>query len=306
MDTNLGLVPYKQKALSSGEFGNSYLKGLFKQAALEEEASRALQIAGEAKQYLGFEMTRAILDLATRTKDKKGGVDPYLIFGEKKDVERLNTAILINIGVMKKRIDDETDEVIYEWTDEDVKSLYFFNADMKKDDEAEYNRRFNNRKRLNARLSDACKAATALLDQNLSAADLTYTDNKETGEKDLPTIKNAPKELGGEVGTIQLGGKKAVKGASLSPTMTSLVALAKKRHGGKGDRTDKGETRPPEENMGLPDEEFGKIVNTLRKAILAQEGQFTKTVLKHLSGLYEVLAPIVGGDAEDEAEDEAA
>ena len=58
-------------------------------AGAEEEAQKMLAAAGEAKQYLSFEMTRAVFDLADKHKEGKDAVDVYAVFSkETKDVER--------------------------------------------------------------------------------------------------------------------------------------------------------------------------------------------------------------------------
>jgi hypothetical protein len=287
---SLTLKPYNENAVA--DFGNSFVFSLVAAAGMEAAAQAALAAAGEAKQYLGFEMTRAIFDLATKHKDGKDAIDVYNVFGEAKDVERLNTRVLMHLGVVTKEI-DEDDNVVYNWTDKKIESLYKYTKELKEKDKEEHDKRFNNRKRLNARLSDAYKAVAILMDNKLSPDDLFYSEDPESGAM-LPTIRNAPKEIGGTEKVIQLGARKPVSGADLSPTMSSLINLANKKHKEpKTDRADKGEKREGEAKMGMTDEAFGNIVNTLRRAITAQEGVFTADMQKQIKNLKSFIDPII-------------
>lgn len=282
----VALVPFKANQVE--KFGNNFMIALIAQAGLEEEASKQMAAAGEAKAFLSFEITKAIFSIAHKTKGTKSEVDIYGIFGSIKDVERLNNRILVEMGVKKKIVDDETDEVKYIWTDDSVKASYDVSVELKEKDEPEYIRRNNNKKRLNARLSDACKAAATLMDHGLSPDDLFYSEDQTTGGY-VPTIKNAPKQIGGEAGMVQMNSRKPVKGATLSPTMSSLVKISTDRHKEPtGDRKDKGENRE-EEKMGMTDEAFGSIINSTRRAITKQENQFTAEMQKHIKGLSDLL-----------------
>lgn len=285
---SLALTPYKSTAIA--EFGNKFMASLVAAAAMEEDAQRALNAAGEAKQYLSFEMTRAVFDLSVKHEEGKDAVDIYAVFGDAKDVEKLNTRVLIHMGVLRKEI-DEDDNVKYIWTDPTVEKLYSYTKKLKEENEAEYTVRFNNRKRLNSRLNEAYRAAAILRDQGLTTDDLFYSE-AEDGSM-VPTIRNAPKAVGGEGGIIQMNQRKPVKGATLSPTMSSLVKLANDKHKApKGDRNDKGEKREGEAKLGMTDEAFGRIVNTLRQAISTQEGKYSEEMVKQIKSLYTFIEPI--------------
>lgn len=278
--TTMDLVPFQPNAIA--EFGENFMEALVASAAMAEEAQRLQDASTQAKSYLGFEMTKAILDLDTRFED----IDVYRIFGGIKDVEKLNQRILVHMKVLKREI-GEDDTVSYNWTSDRVKNLYSYSSELKEADPAEHTRRFNNRKRLNAVLSDACKAAAALKDSNLTINDLTYTDDPDTGAK-VPTIRNAPKQIAGDKTEVQLGTRKPVAGATMSPTMTSLVKIASQKHkpddSKAKDKKDKG-TQRDNEKMGMSDEDFGSIVNTTMRAIAAQEHDFSPEKLKHLNAL---------------------
>ena len=288
MTSEIALVSYDSKNVAA--FGNKFMFSLVAQAAAEEEAQKLQATANEAKTFLSFEMTRAIFDLASRHED----IDVYAIFGKAKDVEKLNTRVLVHMGVLKREINSD-DEVVYNWTDDSIKNLYDYTAELKESDAAEYNKRFNNRKKLNMRLSEAYKAVASLKDAGLSPNDLYYSEN-ENGET-VPTINNAPKEIAGENegGKVQLGSRKPIVGAQLSPTMSSLVKLAEKKHKAepKENRSDKGEDRSGVAKIAMTDEDFGAIVNTVKRAITAQEGVFTAEMIKHLKGLVEMSSEVI-------------
>lgn len=284
--TSLAIAPYKASAVT--EFGNSFMISLVKQAVVEEEAQKALNAAAEAKGFLAFEMTRAIFDLSTRFEEApKNAVDVYAVFGEAKDVEKLNTNVLIQMGILRKEIDAD-DNVAIVWTDQSVEALYSYTKELKEKNEGEWTRRFNNRKRLNIRLNEAYRAVAILKDSGLTVSDLYYSEDKDGNL--VPTIKNAPKAIGGDIGVVQMNVRTPVKGATLSPTMTSLVKLANDKHKAPAaERADKGDHRQGEAKLGMDDETFGRIVNTLRQAITTQEGKFSEDMLKHLNALHEFL-----------------
>lgn len=284
-NTTMELVPFQSNAVA--EFGENFMEALVAQAAMAEEAQRLQDQSTQAKSFLGFEMTKAVLDLDNRFED----VDVYAIFGGIKDVEKLNRRILVHMKVMKREI-GEDDSVSYVWSTDKIKNLYDYSAELKESDPAEHTRRFNNRKRLNAVLSDACKAAAALKDQQLTINDLVYTDDPDTGAK-VPTIKNAPKQIAGDKAEVQLGTRKPVAGATMSPTMSSLVKLATQAHkpddSKAKDKKDKGHERDREQ-MGMSDSDFGSIVNTAIRAIVAQEHDFSPEKLKHLNSLQKTIS----------------
>lgn len=284
--TELTLVKYEQNAVA--EFGNNFMFALVAAAAAQEEAQRLQETAGAANTTLAFEMTKAVFDLHDRFDD----VDVYAVFGKAKDVEKLNQRILTHMGVLKREITSE-DEIVYKWTSDSIAALYDYNVELKDRDPAEYARRFNNRKRLNIRLSDAYKAASKLVDLGLSPDDLFYSTHPETNEL-VPTIRNAPKEIAGDKGEVQLGGRKPVAGATMSPTMSSIVKLASAAHAPeKAEKVDKGDNRDGPAKLGISDEDFGAQVNLLKRTITAQEGKLTKDAIKQMKSLYEFLAPFV-------------
>lgn len=279
------LVRYEPNAIV--DFGNNFMEGLVAAAAMSEEAQRLSDQAGQANNFLSFEMMRAVYDLNERFDD----VDIYKIFSVAKDVEKLNQKVLVHMGVLKRSI-AEDDTVSYQWTSDTVRNLYEYTQELKDKDPAEHTRRFNNRKRLNMKLSEACKAACSLKDQGLKTDDMFYSEDPET-KLPVPTIRNAPKQITGDKTEIQLGARKAVAGATMTPTMTSLVKLASEAHKVKEvkskDVVDPNEMQEGHAKLGITDEDFGSIVNTLIRTINNQEYTFTPAMLKHLTSVQSII-----------------
>lgn len=274
------------------EFGNNVLRGLIQQVAAEDALADLTAKAEGSRQFIGFELTKAVLDLAER--DENLNIDA--IWDGSKAVEKLNTRVLIAFGVLKREISSDGEEVLVKWTDTEVEKLYAYNAELKEKDEPEFKKRFDNRKRLNMRLSDAYKAAIALRDGGTSAEDLAFEEDAET-KVVAPVIRNAPKEIAGEAkgGVVRFGAKTLATGATASPTLSSLVKLATNKHkiaeGGPAaaERSDKGKDRSGEAKLGMTDEAFGGFVNNLKRAIAAQEGKFTPDMIKQLKSVKVLL-----------------
>lgn len=291
VNINLPSVP-EYNSTEIAAFGNNVLKGLIQQVAAEDALAELSQKAEGSRQYIGFEMTKAVLDLAER--DENLNIDA--IWDGGKAVEKLNTRVLIAFGVLKREISADGEEVLIKWTDPEVEKLYAYNAELKEKDEPEHKKRFDNRKRLNIRLSDAYKAAIALRDGGTKSDDLSFEENAETKIVN-PIINNAPKEIAGEAagGKVTFGSKTVATGAVASPTLSSLVKLATTKHkvaeGGEAaaNRSDKGKDRPGDAKLGMTDETFGGIVNNLKRAIAAQEGKFSSDMNKQLKSLKVLL-----------------
>jgi len=274
--TDLEIKAFDKKV--PAEFGNDFLVNLVTVAAIDEELQQKAAAVTDAKGNIQFEMARAVFELANA---KKNNIDVFSIFGKPGDVQKLNTRLLVAMGVQTRTM-TEDDEVIYKWTDKRVEALYAYTADLKQENPDEYNKRFKNRKRLNQRFAEACKATAALIDSGCKPSDLSYKKN-DAGEF-VPVIANAPKEIGGEQGTVAIGGRTAVEGATHSPTMASLVKVATAKHkpkpaakGGEGERD--------EAKLGMSDEEFGALCNRVIRAMVAQEGKLTKGMKKQLQNL---------------------
>lgn len=267
------------------EFGNKVLYALVAQAGAEQEATRLSQQASEAKKFIGFEMTRAIFELAKTDDD----INPHAVFGGAKEVSALNLRILVAMGVMETRPSADMTTIEKVWVDPKLEALYQVNEKIKKDDEKEYQRRQGNWRRLTLQIGNACRAATELLNAGLDAGDLYYSEG-ENGEQ-LPTLKKAPKEIqGSKRGEVVLGKKTPRDGASKSATLASLIDLAKSRNAAsKPARGDKGDVADGDAKMGMSDEDFTAAINVVIRNIQKQEKRFTAQMAASMKSLQPVV-----------------
>lgn len=291
-------------------FGNGFLESLIKQTQFDEEIQSALQTGDEVKRYIGFELTKAIMSVSETTKD----MNIYAIFEGAKATEKLNSKLLQSFGVIKKEIKD--DDIIVKWTSPEMEAAYDYSSIDKEKNEAEYTRRFNNRKRLNMRFSEGLKAAIALIDAGTKSEQLKLVENADTKQVE-PVIENAPDVLRGDKtkngSTITFGKRTANEGAKVASNMTALVKAATEAHkksdpettGTPGERADKGNDRSGEAKLGMDDETFGGLVNNLRRAIGAQEGNLSADMIKQLSGLHAYITEQVNATKAKAAAGEA-
>lgn len=297
------------------EFGNGLLQSFIKQAAFDEELQSAIQTGEEVKKYIGFEMAKAVMSATEKGKD----INVYAIFDGKGATEKLNSKLLQYFGVIKKEIVDE--EMVTTWTDPSVAELYDYGSIDKEKNEAEWNKRFMNRKRLNMRLSDAAKTAAALMDAGTKSDQLKLIENADTKVIE-PVIENAPAFLRGDANkngtTVKFGGRSPNEGAKVAANISALVKAATEAHAKSDDdkpkdetRADKGGDRAGDAKLGISDEDFGAIVNNLRRVIAAQEGKLSEEQVKQLTNLVlyideqiKVTLAAVSEKDEDEDEDE--
>jgi hypothetical protein len=275
-------------------FGNDLLKALIQQASYDEEIAAAVDTGEQVRKFIGFELSKAVMT----AHEKDPELNIFAIFEGGKKVEKLNTRLLQMFGVVKKEIKD--DEIVVSWTDPSHQKEYDYSAVDKDKDEAEYTRRFNNRKRLNMRLSDACKFAIGLLDGGTKAADLKIVE--ENGSVKA-VIENAPEFLVGDKTknngstTVEFGKRNPNEGAKVAPTLAAVIRVAadahKKAEGevkpGIDARADKGNDRSGDAKLGISDEDFGAIVNNLRRVVSAQEGEFTPEMIRQLQSIVPFL-----------------
>jgi hypothetical protein len=269
-------------------FGNSLLDSLIKSEAFDQNLSELQGKNEDVKRFIVFETTKAVMYAAENGKD----INIFAIFdGSAKAVEKLNTKLLQFFGVIERKLDDDG-EAYTEWSNPNNAKAYDYSAVDKEKDENEYNRRHNNRKRLNMRLSEACKAAAALVDRGVKSDQLKLVEN--SNKEVEAVIDNAPADLRGDEQKngprVTFGKRTAQEGAKLAPNVAALVKAASEAHKatdetGTGDRADKGGDRSGDAKLGMSDEDFGAIVNNLRRAIMAQEGRLTPEMVKQLQTL---------------------
>lgn len=282
-------------ATAPEKFGNALLASFAATDAFDAALAEASVSADNTKKFIGFELTRAVMAAAETSKD----INLFAIFDGKVPTEKLLSKLLQYFGVIKKEIKDE--EVVTTWTAPEVEATYNYGAIDKEKDEAEYTKRFNNRKRLNMRLSDAIKAAVALIGSDVKAAQLTYSENSTTKEVE-PVIKDAPEAIRGDKdkngSTVKFGSRSANEGAKVAANMAALVKAAVAAHSKDEDekakasdkeRADKGSERPGDAKITISDEEFGGIVNNTRRVIAALEGTFSADVTRQLIALREYI-----------------
>jgi hypothetical protein len=278
-------------AANPAAFGNSYLETLVKITDFDSGVEEAVKASEDSKRFAHFELVKAVLSAEEKVED----INIYSIFENvTKSTEKLNNKILQYFGVIEKKIVDDEIEII--WSSPELKGLYDYASVDKEKDANEHQKRFTNRKRLNMRLSEAFKAAAALKDLAVKADDLQLVENPETKIVE-PTINNAPAALRGDTEknkstSVKFGQRTAQEGAKVAANTAALVKAATEVHRkkdsdatGTGERSDKGSERSGDAKMGISDEDFGEVVNNLRKIILAQEGQLSDEQVKQLSNL---------------------
>lgn len=268
-------------------FGNSLLDSLLKSEAFDQSLNELQGKNEDVKRFIVFETTKAVMYAAENGKD----INVYAIFdGSAKAVEKLNTKLLQFFGVIERKLDADG-EAYTEWSSKANADAYDYSAIDKEKDENEYNRRHNNRKRLNMRLSEACKAAVALMDRGVKSDQLKLVEN--TNKEVEAVIENAPPDLRGDEQKngprVTFGKRTAQEGAKVAPNVASLVKAASEAHKaadetGTGERADKGNDRN-DMKLGMSDEDFGGVVNNLRRAIMAQEGKLSPEMIKQLEAL---------------------
>jgi hypothetical protein len=288
-----------------GEYGNKVARALLLQFAYDEDLAERTAAAEESRGLIGFELTKAVMNLQQENEK----VNIYAIWEGGKAVEKLNTRLLVAMGVMSRIADEESDSVIYKWSDAENEKAYNYSAVDKEKDKDEYQRRFNNRKRLNIALSNACKSAIGLLDEGTKAENLKITQVE--GEAPKAVIENPPEAIAGKdkdgnkPTVVEFGKRTIAAGATHSPTMASLIKIATDKHkaaeGESTERSDKGADRSGEAKIAMTDEAFGGIVNNLKRAIVAQEGTFTPDMVKQMQSLIPVLNEAIAAAAQPKA-----
>lgn len=265
-------------------FGNSFLASILAQTQFDQQVAEAQEAGDKVRKFIGFETCKAVMHAAETTE-----LNIFAIFEGGKAVEKYNTKLLIHWGIIKREIVD--DEIKIAWTSKEMEEAYDYSAIDKEKNQQEYDRRFNNRKRLNMRISDATKMAVALVDDGVKHEQLKLIEDAETKQVEA-VIENAPATLRGDMknnANVKFGARNANEGAALAPNVASLVKAATEKHRvkdtGTGERADKGSERSGDAKLGMSDEDFGGIVNNLRRAVDAQEANLTDEMIKHLVGL---------------------
>lgn len=263
METNAALIEFNPKAIAT--FGNQMLTVLVEHEEAKENAERAMRQAGEREKVIDFELARVALHLHADEK-----IDLYQIFDAKRESStRLYRTILLETGALARTVDEETDKVIYDFTDATIKGKFDFNEELKEKDEEEYKKRRSRRNGLNMRLARVCKAALALAEANATTDDMKISQG-EDGELNA-VITKGPSEVMGKEGEVQIHSKSVspVEGASSTPTITGLAKLSDKKHKEEPASKNATETTTRDE---IANQDFLAIINAAIVAVRAKEG----------------------------------
>lgn len=277
MNVQNALVAFDPKAIAT--FGNQMLAVIVQHEDDRAAAELALQQATEREKVIDFELTRVALYLH---RDEK--IDLFNVMQKDKNLSStLYRSILVETGALNRKIDDATDKVIYEFTEDALKDKFYFDDELKEKDEEEFKRRRSRRNALNMRLARVCKAALALFEAEATPDDMQITQNEETGELQA-VITKGPKELMGEEGNVQIHSKNAapVKGASATPTIGGLAKLTEATHAPKDEPKSKAKTETSNRGEAA---DFTAVMNAAIMAIKAKEGKFTKAETTLLNNL---------------------
>jgi len=278
MKTENALVAFDPKAIAT--YGNQMLNVIVQHEEARESAEIALRQADEREKIIDFELTRVALHLHKEEK-----IDLYGIYADgKESSSKLYRSILTETGVLARKVDDETDKVVYDFTDTALKGKFEFSEDLKEKDEEEYKKRRSRRNALNMRLARVCKAAVALYEAKATAEDMQISKNEETGELNA-IIAKGPKEVMGKSGTIQIHSKSVspVDGATATPTISGLAKLADQQH--KTKPSSKQETESTDKKAPAA-ADFTAVINAAIMAVKAKEGKTSaqeKTLLQNLA-----------------------
>lgn len=279
METANAVVTFDPKAVAT--YGNQMLNVIVQHEDAREDAERALKQAGEREKVIDFELTRVALHLHTEEK-----IDLYAIYDDNRESSaRLYRSILVETGVLAKKIDDETDKVLYDFTDDALKGKFDFNEDLKEKDEGEYKKRRSRRNALNIRLQRVCKAALALFEAKATTDNMQIAKDEESGELNA-VITKGPKEVMGKEGTVQIHAKSVspVEGATATPTITGLAKFSDTKHKPAKEPASKAETESSNRNEGGA-KDFAATINAAIMVVKAKEGKVTtqeKAQLKNL------------------------
>lgn len=272
------IVAFDPKAIAT--YGNQMLSIIVQHEEAREDAELALRQADEREKIIDFELTRVALYLHGEEK-----IDLYAIYQDGKDSSsKLYRAILTETGVLARKVDDATDKVIYDFTDNALKGKFEFSEELKEKDQDEYKKRRSRRNALNMRLARVCKAAVALFEAKTTANDLQISKNDKTGELEA-VITKGPKEVMGKEGTVQIHSKSVspVEGATATPTITGLAKLADTKHKGVAESKQKAEATDKKAPAAA---DFTAVINAAIMAVKGKEGVLSaqeKALLQNLA-----------------------
>lgn len=253
-------------------FGNQMLNVIVAHEAAKDQAEAALRQADEREKVIDFELTQVALHLHKEEK-----IDLFTVFeGNKAASSKLYRTILIETGALVRKIDEESDTVSYDFTDEALKGKFDFSEELKEKDEEEFKARRSRRNALNIRLQRVCKAAAALVDAGATTNDMTLSKGDDGTY--IASITKGPKEVMGKEKEVTISNKSvpAVDGASLSPTITGLAKHADAKFKPQPISKETVETGKGGKSSDTTEKDFMAIMNTAIMALKAKEGNLSE------------------------------
>ena len=265
-------------------YGNQILSIIVRHEEEKENAEKALRQAGDREKIIDFELARVALYLHTQEK-----IDLYAIYEQDRESStKLYRTILVEMGVLERKINDETDKVEYSYTDKKIDSRFGFNTKMKEKDEVEYNKARSRHNALNMRLARVCKAAIALAEAHATVDNMQVTTD-ESGEIQA-MITKGPAEVMGLSPKIQIHSKSVspVEGATATPTISGLAKLADTMHKPVTKSREEIETtdrKKPQDHLA--------ILNAALMCVKSLEGKADKTLLNLLQNLQDEIGKVL-------------
>ena len=129
---NREVIAFKPNEIEA--FGNRVINFILQHDADKAEAEARLAQASNRENFIDFELTRVALHLHNEEK-----IDLYLLYSDNKnDASRLYRSILMETGAVKRIIDEKTDNITYEFTDPAIRDKFYFDDELKKEDEQEF------------------------------------------------------------------------------------------------------------------------------------------------------------------------
>ena len=287
LDNMNALVAFDPKAI--GSLGNQFLNILIEHQDRRDSAEQELAQADKRDAVIDAELVKVCMYL--HSEEKVNLLDVYS--GNNKTIAAVNRAILTEMGVYERKMEGDT--VVYQFTDDNIRQKFDFDAKKATDGDADHIAARSRRNGLNVRLSKAVKAAISLIDAKATVDDVVISQNAETGQTEVKITK-APKQVMGKEKELVLqgtSGKKA-EGAEYSSTLNGLAKYADKKH--KSDdtaskqKTESSDSKANPSQGAVSEEDFLATVNTLIQMVKGREGTFSKQEKTAMANLMGVLA----------------
>jgi len=264
MQTENAIIEFNPNAIET--YGNSILNVIVQHEEARNQAEHALAQANEREKVIDFELCRTVLWMH---QDEQ--IDLHAIYdGNKDSSQKLYRDILVKTGALERRVDENSDRIIYDFTDPKVAGKFDFTKELEEADPDEYKKRRSRRNGLNLRLARVCKAAVALNEADATTDDMRIEKTEDGGLEAV--ITKGPAEVMGEEASVQIFSKSVspVEGASVTPTVTGLAKLADSVHKPK---TSKADVEQASRNEGGSVADFHAVMNAAIMAIRGLEGE---------------------------------